>query len=421
MFEQTKYYDKIYEYDILERMIKRKNAAKDIKTVEQRTQNIIQLYNDIITLTKPVFESKTNNALKATLRERSIYMRDRMIQNLGILNRTDIKVPTNLTETIKYKVKEKEGEKSNDNKVSNIEISDKKEIKMATEKFQYLSSISKIVSSTYKGDPNGLNAFVTALELADSSSTEAQQETLIKFVKTKLQGKALECIPEEISNVKEIIHALKRKIKPESSKIVLGRFLSLRGERNNFTDFQKQAEELSDALNRAYISEGMSQKLAETMTIDKTVEMCRLSAKTALVKSILASTSFKEPKEVVAKLITESTMETNESQILYFNNNSQRKGHSNNFTNTNRYFRGNRNNNFRGNNFRGQNRFNGYNNRGRSQNSNFRGRGNRRFNNSNRGGDNKNHYVRVVNQENEEAPTSQRGQVETVTMNERRN
>ncbi|XP_055316605.1 putative uncharacterized protein DDB_G0284213 [Sitodiplosis mosellana] len=296
----------------------------------------------------------------------------------------------------------------------------------ANETFTFLSNISKIISTTYKGDPNGLNAFITALELADSASGDNDKPHLIKFIKTKLEGRAPEAMPTEITSVQNIISALKSKIRPESSKVVLGRFLALRSKRNAMTKFQQQAEELADQLRRAYISEGMNQHLAEKTTIDKTVEMCRLSAKTNLVKSILASSDFKEPKEVVEKLIIESNVENNEAQVLYYRGN-----HQNQRMNGFNTFRGN--GNYRGN-YRGQNENNrNYNNRNRNTKQNFRGRGRRGYNNqynnnnhgryqNNRNQDgNNSRYVRVIEEENDQSPTTQRGQQNnTVSMTERR-
>lgn len=46
--------------------------------------------------------------------------------------------------------------------------------------------------------------------------------------------------------------------------------------------------------------------------------MCRYSARSALVKSVLASAQFNEPKEVLAKFITEVNAESTEAQVLAF-------------------------------------------------------------------------------------------------------
>lgn len=54
------------------------------------------------------------------------------------------------------------------------------------------------------------------------------------------------------------------------------------------------------------------------MAIDQTINVCRLNAKSGLVKSILASTYFTDPKDVVAKLIIEESNEIKEKQVLAF-------------------------------------------------------------------------------------------------------
>lgn len=173
----------------------------------------------------------------------------------------------------------------------------------------------------------------------------------------------------------------------------------------------------------------MSNDLAEKTTIEKTVDMCRLSTKSNLVKSVLASTQFNDPKEVLAKLITESNMENNEAQIMYY-----RSGHNNRYnTHRNNSFRGNWRGrpfrqNYSSNNYGSNNNNNNHNdnnrNRGRNFNSNFRGRGrsNNYRNQNNRNHDHRENerYIRVIEEENDHAPSPQRGQ-NTVQMQARQN
>lgn len=305
---------------------------------------------------------------------------------------------------------------------------------MASEKFKYISNISKIISNNYNGNTNSLNAFISSIELANDITEKDEQPILVKFIKTKLEGIALEAIPDSAATANDIVDALRTKIKVENSRIVLGRYMALRAERSSLSKFQKDAEDLSDQLRRAFISEGMSHELAERMTIEKTVDMCRLSAKTNLVKSVLASSEFKSPKDVLAKLITESTTESTENTILYYRNNSYRGNASRG--NFQRNFRGNFRGNFNkfNNGFRNNysNNQNGYNNssqnRSFSQNRGNRGNKgqNRQYNNSSsynreqRGGKNdRGTYVRAFNEGNEVAPMLQRGTSSTtVTMSD---
>lgn len=413
-YDEYEFYNLVYAFTVVEGTILRKNASKEEKKIETRKNNIIEAYNDIIKYCKPIFESKETEK-REYVRRKLVNIRDRLNHCLGVLNKR-IKVPTDfVTEVSTEEIEKPNADQKKEDKNS----------KMPNDPFTYLSHVSKIINTNYKGDPNALNAFITAIELAESVTPNEHKESLIKFIKTKLEGNALDAIKNiTVNNTTDIITALKNKIKIETSKVVLGRLLALRAERHSLQKFQEQADELANALRRAYISEGMTPELAENTTIDKTVEMCRLSAKTPLVKSVLASTHFNDPKEVLAKLITESNYENNETQILYYTRNNMRgrDGRQSNYQN-NQY-----RNNSRGNNRNGRGYYNNFNNRnnysnGNHNSSNYRGRGRNYSNNFNRRGNNQNRrgndrYVRMIESENNETPTSQRGP-ETVTIQER--
>ncbi|XP_036346783.1 myb-like protein D, partial [Rhagoletis pomonella] len=169
--------------------------------------------------------------------------------------------------------------------------------------------------------------------------------------------KAREAIPTEVSSVGQIKDALRNRIKPDNSKVVAGKIASLHVINNNYTEFAKRVEELSDALERFLIIEGMTQSKAHEMAVEQTVNVCRLNTRSDLVKSILSSTTFSDSKDVVAKMIVEQNNQVKER----YNNNADNSRYSNN---------GSRHN---GNNFN--------NNRNRSSNNN---RNNNSNNNSNR-------------------------------------
>lgn len=176
--------------------------------------------------------------------------------------------------------------------------------------------------------------------------------------------------------------------------------MALRSDKFNNQEFAKQAEKLAEELKRSLVIEGIALPKANEITTDKTIELCRANAKTDLVKSILASSTFENSKEVVAKYIIESANQKIEHQIFTFQSNRKifkkrddnRRGRSfyNRYNNGNRNTDNNRypyNNNYR----RGRGRGRGYFNNNRS---NFR-------------------YQNVDNQnirytENENAPQEQR-------------
>lgn len=68
--------------------------------------------------------------------------------------------------------------------------------------------------------------------------------------------------------------------------------MALKLDEKKTTDFTKEAEKLADQLQHSSITEGISQTKAKSMAFEKTVEMCRQTAKSNLVRSVLASASF---------------------------------------------------------------------------------------------------------------------------------
>lgn len=238
----------------------------------------------------------------------------------------------------------------------------------------FLSLAARTINNSYSGDPLGLRAFSNAVRLLDTQAGTEHKKLLIDFILTRLEGKALEIVPEIPATTKEILDSLSNEIKPESSKIITSRMLALKFNRSNVQDFSKQADELAEAMQRALITEGIPRNKSKELTIEKTIELCRNNSKSDLVKAVLAATSYTDPKEVIAKLILESSTEKQEKQVLAYRAHFQnRRGRSSNPRN-----RGNFNNYDNRNNQSYQNRNTYQNNNSQYyNNSNGRGRGNR--------------------------------------------
>ncbi|XP_067622180.1 uncharacterized protein [Eurosta solidaginis] len=267
---------------------------------------------------------------------------------------------------------------------------------MATieEKKSFISTCASIMRDNYSGDPLALGSFINKVELMEVFSTENLTPTFIAFLKSKLEGKAREALPTHIESVSQIKEALCNEIRPDNSKVVAGKIAALRVTNNNFSEFSKQVEELSDSLERCLIIEGMTKAKAHEMAVEQTISVCRLNSRSDMVKSILASTTFKDSKDVVAKMIIERDQEVKERQVLAFRSRPIRynnfrgnyRGNSNFRYNNNSNFRFNNNANRQHNNTNFRN--NNYN-RGNNRNYN-RGNSNSNHNNNNRSGNNRN-------------------------------
>lgn len=281
-----------------------------------------------------------------------------------------------------------------------------KTIKMAYDPTAFFNTCKSVLNTDFKGDPLELDAFVNKVQMLTTLAVLPNDVTLLySFVKTKLSGKALEATKQTDITTDLLIASLRAKIKPESSNVIKGKLTALRLANKSFQTFATEIEELSDAFKRSLIVEGFPEEKAIELTIEKTVEVCRNSAHSDIVKSVIASSKFATPKEAIAKFITETDTNKVERQVLALrqfqvqarrgNNHSRDNGRGYQHNNgrsgqqfnhlrqdNQRQYNGNnfRGNNFRGNNFRGnyRGRFNNnkghqnnYPNRNYHQNQNF--------------------------------------------------
>lgn len=286
---------------------------------------------------------------------------------------------------------------------------------------QTAAEAMKIASQTvskFDGNPLQLKSFLISIDLTNTLTENQNKDIMIKFILSRLEGKALECIPENVTEVNTIKQALEKFIVHDSAKIVAGKMEALRADRTNLTDFTKRAEELAEALQRSLVVEGCTKDLALSMAVDKTIEMCRKSARSEIVKSVLASKSFTTPKEVVATFIVQSATESQEKQVLSFRTQNNNRGNYNNnnhgyYNNNNRNFqnnyRGNQNrNNYSNNNYRNnypngnyRNNYSNNNNRNNYNNNNGNNYQNRSNNNNNNRGNSRNNYNNNQNRNNQ--------------------
>lgn len=420
---EYEYYTLVYEFTVIERVIHLRNASNKTVKLNARTQSIIEAYNNIVRLCTPIFHSKDTVRIK-NVREKLINIRDRLLVCIGILNKS-INAPTDLTKEIDPKTIK---DITTNNKMPDENTTGAS----AMSKIEYYNICARSLTTVFTGDALALQPFQRTIKFLQALDDKKEHEdTLKNFILTKLQGKAADCLSGEPASVEIIVNSLKEKIKPDNSKIIAGRMMAIRADRNNFTDYTKRTEELAEKLKTALVMEGIPNEKANEMTIEKTIELCRANTGSNIVKSVLASTKFDDAKDVVAKFIIESRTETTENNtVLAFNTKYRNNGRNgqfirNNYNNGN-YYRNN-SNNFRPNNrgnYRGRGR--GYyrgggqnfsnNNGNRNNNSNYSRGSQNNYNRQNNRGQN-NRSNRVVYTENSEAPPSGAAQTSMTEIN----
>lgn len=388
-------------------------ADQEIKIIRQKLEECYEKLEikfkfpeknfDIIDTKQPTVEEDLNQSQFLSADESSITEE---------LNKTligeQIKQPTSSTSQVKpedhIKTEDTSPKSATQKPTSRVSTMDEDQQK-------FIALAAKQLHNVYSGDPLELRAFINSIKLLKTIGGATLHPLLKTFVLTKLSGKALECVPTEPADVDAIVTALETHIKPENSKVIEGKMMALKADTTKISDFTKEAEKLAEALQRTLIVEGITQEKAKSMALDKTVEMCRQTAKSNLVRSVMASSSFKDPQEAIAKFVVESATDAKEKQIFRFSPQKNMSGNNRNFFRPRNNFNwrnaNNYNSNWQNNNFNNQN--------GRSNNNNWRknrGRNRNRFSNNNTYSD---RYIRVSNSGNPDDPSGDRRERE---MNE---
>lgn len=254
---------------------------------------------------------------------------------------------------------------------------------------RFIKYTGNILNYKYNGDPLELNSFIAdARMLYKLAKNDETKDFCLDYIKNRLKGRAAEAIPDECASLDSLISALKEKIKPENSTIIEGKILALHLVKNDYTKFTTEAEKLSEALRRTLVFEGITKTKAEELAIKKMIELCRKTTNFEIVKSVLESTKFSTPAEVLAQFVTQSDKARREQKEAQLKNANKTNFKNGNNDNRNKSYNKNRN----GNNSNGGqngNRSNNQNgsrqNRGQNQNQQQnRGRGNFSNNRSNR-------------------------------------
>lgn len=244
--------------------------------------------------------------------------RDTIVKDLKIL-KTDIEVPTDITKIIETEhihenSNNKKGTPSDininnmpdDNNSNTTAHSSSMNTGRATmTAIEFYKICTQQLNTTYTGDPLGLPPLIDAIELLQfMDEQKAYENIILRVLKTKLMGVAREYLPRN-ATLDEIKKILKEKIKVKNSKVIMGQLMALKADRTNFAEYSKRAEDLAEQFNRALILEKVPSDTANEWTIDKTKDLCINNTKSQIVKSVLESTRFNDPKEVVATYIVQ--------------------------------------------------------------------------------------------------------------------
>lgn len=289
---------------------------------------MIDCYNTVIVYSEINFERKkksTKEHIVETIEVNRVTIR-RCYDKLSI----PLTLPGNLLSTIHYLPSRNQSSDSESNKKSKLNInsttqtdleiiqphSAQNTVKMPQSVDDFFKMASAIIRDKFEGDAELLDSFIKDAEFIESMTEQQNKELFLRFIQTKISKKAGECLPavESIKELKDIVDALRKEIKPDSSLIIEGKLATLHISKGNFTKFSEEAGKLAEAYRRSLIFEHFTKEKASELTVRKTKELCRRMARDDVVKSVIDSTRYDNPAEVIATFITQSDIARKEKK-----------------------------------------------------------------------------------------------------------
>lgn len=208
---------------------------------------------------------------------------------------------------------------------------------------------------TYDGSADGLDAFLDATSLLNELTTAAHQPVAVKFLKTRLTGKARLGLPEDATTIEAITQDVKNRCASKTTPENITAKLKAVKQKTTVETFCEEVDALTTKLKAVYLQNKVPEPIANSMATKAGVDALVNGTNSQETKIILKAGTFGDIKDAIQKVLENTSTNT---QVLSFNvrNANQR------YVNQNPRFR-----NFRGNN---RNQQNGH--REQQQNNRFR-------------------------------------------------
>ncbi|KAL9906670.1 uncharacterized protein ACN427_003200 [Glossina fuscipes fuscipes] len=227
---------------------------------------------------------------------------------------------------------------------------------------EFLKTASSLIPD-FDGKIENLQSFIDSLELLDTIK-ETYEAAAISLVKTKLKGATRNLISHETTLI-QIRDTLKNKIKGESVEVVTAKIMNLQQRSKAANQYTKEIEDLTKALEGAYIADGLTNTLAAKYSTQQAIKAMTRNCSIDKVKLIMEAGTFNNMNEAITKFVNSCTEPTsNCNTVCYYRNkpnvptnyrgrsigrynygnNYQRREYTNNRRSNNNYNNGNRNN-----------------------------------------------------------------------------
>lgn len=218
--------------------------------------------------------SDTENEHDSTIKKSGVEDSDKLVEEISAVTVLQSSVGTNLN-----------GKLHSEQSVTLSRHTENPDLVMAQSVEDFLKIASGVINYKFNGDPMKLRSFLNDVNIVKNATHEANTNLCVSFILGRLEGRALDGVPEDVKTVDEIVNKLKAKIKAEPSEVVESKILNLKVRRGDFNKFSEEAEKLCESFRRSLIVEGIPSNIAEKWSIKRAVKLCRKTARDESVKN----------------------------------------------------------------------------------------------------------------------------------------
>ncbi|KAJ8909390.1 hypothetical protein NQ315_008877 [Exocentrus adspersus] len=265
----------------------KKSVPKNESVRRDIRDQLVRIFNEFTTTLEKSWHS-LDELEKNICNHQFQKVRDKVIRSFEALN-VKYKVPFSCIKVIDPLILEEDIVE---------EILDENPTIMATTAVDFFNLASKLIPTQFDGSADKLASFLDSLELLKTVSAN-QENNAVAFIKTRLVGKARDLITNEAS-IDTIINKLKSNIKGESSRSLTAKLTNLKQKNKDAASYASEIESLADKLQRAYLTEGVPNAVAESYTVETTVRSLSQNANNEKTRLVMEADTFTTVQDAFA-------------------------------------------------------------------------------------------------------------------------
>ena len=190
-----------------------------------------------------------------------------------------------------------------------------------TEKMAHFDiKIATSLVQTYDGSKENLDIFIDSVNLLKEITPNDQKVMLVKFIKTRITGKARIGLPRDLDNIDEILENIKvrcdEKTNPEK---VINQSKTIQARQT--TKICVEIEILTSKLKGLYLEQKIPEEVANKMAVKVGVDTLKEKNSNSETKILLKVGQYPTITAATQKVLENEIENNNSNQVLAFNRN----------------------------------------------------------------------------------------------------